>query len=87
MDLEYIYHGHILLYTFLLLLYLDKSISVITFNQEWYDVLNPEWPGLWFRSRTFTVVANFEIAESNSTYDDSHLSSKNNHSKRGSSDE
>jgi site-specific DNA recombinase len=23
----------------------DKSVSVITFNQEWYDVLNPVWLG------------------------------------------
>jgi hypothetical protein len=22
---------------------LDKSVSVITFNHEWYDVLNPAW--------------------------------------------
>jgi DNA invertase Pin-like site-specific DNA recombinase len=25
---------------------LDKAVSVITFNQEWYDVLNPAWLGM-----------------------------------------
>ncbi len=25
---------------------LDKAVSVITFNQEWYDVLNPTWLGV-----------------------------------------
>jgi DNA invertase Pin-like site-specific DNA recombinase len=25
---------------------LDKAVSVITFNQEWYDVLNPVWLGM-----------------------------------------
>ena len=25
---------------------LDKSVSVVTFNQEWYDVLNPAWLGM-----------------------------------------
>lgn len=25
---------------------LNKSVSVITFNQEWYDVLNPVWLGM-----------------------------------------
>jgi hypothetical protein len=37
---------------------LNKSVSVITFNQEWYDVLNPVWLSIVDNVRTKLLMQN-----------------------------